>query len=308
VKNNISVNTLYSVISKEFHLKESRLSSVEKSTLIRNLLSGIISPFIVAVEMGEKLSVIYGEDLVTAIKEYSSGVFGLEPEGEKFSQLGDDAKADFLETQIAMCVYRSLKSEQIDDLAMKIKAVNGLLCGVMNEQYQPLIEVVTETNVSIENSECIGITLVDMDTEIDSLLGHPFFTKVNVQQLSTDIILAIMMVDSVAITTDLSAKSISEYKEKLTEMPSLKPILDYLDKAFDSKEVFLKKLHLPMVAFCAKYAISKGVSTEKFKEVISNFFIAYPPAYKKASDSGTATRSNVNNRTRIMYEYITETL
>jgi hypothetical protein len=77
-----------------------------------------------------------------------------------------------------------------------------------------------------------------------------------------------------------------------------------LDKAFTSKEVYLKKLHLPMIAHCAEYAQSKGATPQQFKESLEKFFASENASYKKASDSGTASRSNVNTRTRIMFEYI----
>ena len=86
-------------------------------------------------------------------------------------------------------------------------------------------------------------------------------------------------------------------------MLHIESLIDFLDKAYAEKTVYLKKAHLPMVYVCAQKALESKIPPAIFKTIIDDFFAANDPAYKKAGDNGTASKSNVNTRIRLMLEY-----
>ena len=80
--------------------------------------------------------------------------------------------------------------------------------------------------------------------------------------------------------------------------------MDYLDTALPENRQYLKKLHVPVVMYVAEKAMQEGVSPAEFGERLDAFFetAAENAEYVEACTSGSAKRSNVQTRVRIISE------
>ena len=81
-------------------------------------------------------------------------------------------------------------------------------------------------------------------------------------------------------------------------------VMEYLDAALPEKRQYLKKLHVPVVMYVAQQAKENGVSPAEFGARLDAFFetAAENAEYVEACTSGSAKRSNVQTRVRILSE------
>lgn len=82
---------------------------------------------------------------------------------------------------------------------------------------------------------------------------------------------------------------------------TLMEIVDYLDKAFPTKNKFLRKNNTPIVIVMASIALKQNIEAEAFRAFINNFANALYPAYEEASGSGNVKITNVKQRLRVMF-------
>jgi hypothetical protein len=307
MRKNINVTTLSSLRKGKYELKPNSLLTSDKATIIENLISGIAPPLIVAVEKGDVLSVLYGGEIISTIDDFTYGKLKIQPKDETYFDFDDEQKAKFLETAVAICTYRLIKDTELNDVIARIRFMNQVIIGV-----DKVASKASETSISIEDASIETKDTKDtsaIDEALASYLSHPIFSKCSIPQLNIDLITSMLMVTEEGLTTDLSNASIITYKESMENVPVISEELDYIDKAFPSKESYLKKLHLPMIFLCGKYAFSANASPERFKKTMDSFFMeADVPSYKKACMSGTAQKGNVNTRIRVMLDFVKENL
>lgn len=153
---------------------------------------------------------------------------------------------------------------------------------------------------------------------LNTLLNGYFFTQaINItesQALKEDDLLMLMqgmaLLDqrhenrefkNISAATMLSyAESIrGTYNDNKKEM--LLEVVDFLDRAFTTKNKFLRKNNTPIVFVMAKTALEQGIEPEAFRAFINDFANSLYPAYEEASGSGNVKILNVNMRLRVMF-------
>ena len=81
----------------------------------------------------------------------------------------------------------------------------------------------------------------------------------------------------------------------------LSDTIGYLDKAFSSKNKFLRKNNVPIVVVIARVALEQGIKEEEFKLFINEFSNQVYPSYDNASGSGNIKAKLVQMRLRVMF-------
>lgn len=81
----------------------------------------------------------------------------------------------------------------------------------------------------------------------------------------------------------------------------LSDTIGYLDKAFSSKNKFLRKNNVPIVVVIARVAYEQGIKPEEFKLFINEFSNQVFPSYDNASGSGNIKVKLVQMRLRVMF-------
>lgn len=298
MKSNLEIHTLSWVKKNKFHYNGGNVSDFNKSIIISCLLANIpLTPIIL--EEGNEYRVLRGNDELSAILDFIGGRLVISDNeirtnllnedliGKSFNDFSDELKESFLEKDMSFSIIRKMDDRERETLLSYYSSGNVV----------PLREHVIDT-VSDKTSKSKA------DIKLEKYLSHPFFTKVNISSISTDIIAQMLMVSEEGIEKDLSATNIAEFKDKLTDVPDLAPVLNYLDSSFVEKNTNLRKSHLPMVYLCAKRGLMKeSCPPSKFKKVIDSFFESSIEEYKKASDARTSSKTNVNTRIRVMLEY-----
>lgn len=306
MKKNIGVTTINSLRRRCFENINYDVPVSKKSWLIYLLLVGVPLPLIIAEEKEDKLFVFYGGNEIGAILQFIRGEFALEKvvgfnklidkelEGKTFFDFSDELKEKFLETEIAISVFRPPLNEEERKFAfMALKDTSKLATEPVKEENKlPNIEQKNETR--------------SINEQLEQLLTHQFFEKVNISPLTIDVPIQLFMITKDGVTSNLSSRKIIEFKEAMKKVPDITPELDYMNVAFAEKKQFLKKAHLPMISICAHLAIENGVNPSEFDKIIEEFFAKNNPQYKKACDNGTASKSNVNIRLNIMKKFFEE--
>lgn len=317
MKKNINKVTMNFLKRNKFSNKEENtLSLEEKSLLIYMILAGIPFPMIILEETEEtKYLVLSGWNAVSTVQQFMRGEFALKSietlngmipeniEGKTFFDFSDELKDEFLDTEMVISVFRYPLQES--ERAAVINVLNtaqiynrsNLSPSIGKNVAAPVIDEDHEPESQPEKD------LSPIDEQLEDMLKHPFFEKINVNHLTDDIALSLFMVSEDGAISDLSGKKIAEFKNNLEKLPDYKHVLEFLNQAYNEKTTYLKKAHLPMVYVCAQKALNLNLSPEKFKEIIDAFFASNNPAYKKAGDSGTATKTNVNIRIKLMLEF-----
>lgn len=161
----------------------------------------------------------------------------------------------------------------------------------------------------------LGTELIEF---LNTLLAGSFFTQgINItekQALKEDDLLMLMqgmaLLDMKNTGRDfktISASAMLGYAESIRgsysedAQQTLMEIVDYLDKAFPTKNKFLRKNNTPIVIVMASIALEQNVEAEAFRAFINNFANALYPAYEEASGSGNVKITNVKQRLRVMF-------
>ena len=161
----------------------------------------------------------------------------------------------------------------------------------------------------------LGTELIEF---LNTLLAGSFFTQgINItekQALKEDDLLMLMqgmaLLDMKNTGRDfktISASAMLGYAESIRgsysedAQQTLMEIVDYLDKAFPTKNKFLRKNNTPMVIVMASIALKQDIEAEAFRAFINNFANALYPAYEEASGSGNVKITNVKQRLRVMF-------
>lgn len=161
----------------------------------------------------------------------------------------------------------------------------------------------------------LGTELIEFLNSI--LLGNFFTQAINItesQALKEDDLL--MLMQGMALLDqrheqrefkNISAATMLAYAESIRDTYNddkremILEVVDFLDKAFTTKNKFLKKNNTPIVIVMAKIALEQGVEPEAFRAFINDFASGLYPAYEEASGSGNIKIVNVNMRLRVMF-------
>lgn len=161
----------------------------------------------------------------------------------------------------------------------------------------------------------LGTELIEF---LNTLLAGSFFTQgINItekQALKEDDLLMLMqgmaLLDMKNTGRDfktISASAMLGYAESIRGSYSedvqqtLMEIVDYLDKAFPTKNKFLRKNNTPIVIVMASIALEQNVEAEAFRAFVNDFANSLYPAYEEASGSGNVKITNVKQRLRVMF-------
>lgn len=90
-----------------------------------------------------------------------------------------------------------------------------------------------------------------------------------------------------------------KYNEE--EYDKLKEIFEYLDEVFPTRNKFLRKNNVPIVAVIADTALSVGKTPQEFRAFINDFSNASNIVYEDASGSGNVKAYKVQMRLRVMF-------
>lgn len=161
----------------------------------------------------------------------------------------------------------------------------------------------------------LGTELIEF---LNTLLAGSFFTQgINItekQALKEDDLLMLMqgmaLLDMKNTGRDfktISASAMLGYAESIRgsysedAQQTLMEIVDYLDKAFPTKNKFLRKNNTPIVIVMASIALEQNIEAEAFRAFVNDFANALYPAYEESSGSGNIKIVNVKQRLRVMF-------
>lgn len=161
----------------------------------------------------------------------------------------------------------------------------------------------------------LGTELIEF---LNTLLAGSFFTQgINItekQALKEDDLLMLMqgmaLLDMKNTGRDfktISASAMLGYAESIRgsysedAQQTLMEIVDYLDKAFPTKNKFIRKNNTPIVIVMASIALEQNVEAEAFRAFVNDFANSLYPAYEEASGSGNVKITNVKQRLRVMF-------
>ena len=161
----------------------------------------------------------------------------------------------------------------------------------------------------------LGTELIEFH---NTLLAGSFFTQgINItekQALNEDDLLMLMqgmaLLDMKNTGRDfktISASAMLGYAESIRgsysedAQQTLMEIVDYLDKAFPTKNKFLRKNNTPIVIVMASIALEQNVEAEAFRAFVNDFANSLYPDYEEASGSGNVKITNVKQRLRVMF-------
>ena len=161
----------------------------------------------------------------------------------------------------------------------------------------------------------LGTELIEF---LNTLLAGSFFMQgINItekQALKEDDLLMLMqgmaLLDMKNTGRDfktISASAMLGYAESIRgsysedAQQTLMEIVDYLDKAFPTKNKFLRKNNTPIVIVMASIALEQNVEAEAFRAFVNDFANALYPAYEESSGSGNIKIVNVKQRLRVMF-------
>lgn len=314
VKKSMTTESLlkkYKVFKINFDLaiqrKENIWDGKRQSLLIHSILTDLYIPPIVAVKNDSKLNVLDGKQRLLSTFEYIGKEFALDKTtpavngvtiaGLLFDELPMDMQKAILKFKYDLSIGENLSDAEIEDLFYKLN--NGV----------PLNTI--EITRAILGNKII--------TFLAKIANHPFFEyKINMsasakkrytdQELVLQILKLIYYPDS-----GLSSKDMKPFIAQLKDediKAGLKSSIDnalyYLNEAFPKKQKFLKKIHIPMLVLLVLDIIKSNnvelITPIKFGRWAEEFFNNMPEDYKKACQSGSAKKENVQKRINIMKE------
>lgn len=295
---------------KRIHVEAENSFDIEKkSEVVCQVLAGIPLSMIIVEEVENRLFRAITEDsVVKTLNEFMAEKFKLadnwvlkeflpaEFKNKSFSDLTNEKKDTLLtDQQVAVFIVREYTPQEKEFI------LNPIPSSVRLTTNKPSQEPTENRHVmSVKNP---------IDALLEEYLLHPFFSKVNIANVTTEIIIQLLMVSATGVDRELSSKNVLDFKnhlpdEKAKELREMPMIFDFLNRAFPiEKNQNLKKAHLPMIFLCAKESLAVSVKPERFSQILDQFFSEENHEYKLAGQSGTSGKGNVNTRIRIMLDY-----
>ena len=278
----------------------------KKSNLIISLLLDIPIESLLFEEAEGSYNVLDGKQRTLTLCAYLDDGFALSPKirvqeidgvslvGLKFSELPEPLRNKITEYQLAIAILRPLDSEERATVFfMRNQAV-----------------ALTKIDLSLV---MLGEAAMDV---FNSLCAHSFMMEkikltVPARRKHDDLrILLQYLILRQRPEMGFSGNEIMSFCDDIkngeaqVDAEGVVEVMDYLDTALPEKRQYLKKLHVPVVMYVAEKAMQEGVSPAEFGERLDAFFetAAENAEYVEACTSGSAKRSNVQTRVRIISE------
>ena len=300
--------------------QSSQWNNLQQSLLIHSILANFPVPAIYveknnSTEMDDKgkpvfkYSVLDGKQRMTTIFSYINGDYALnedtptaEIDGERhdlagkgFNELDEDVKQELLRFKFQIFAFEDATDDEIEEIFFRLNNSTPL---TKPQKSKPLMGT---TNARF----------------IDSILNGSFFKeKCNFSALqlrkSDDmctLLQAMMLLDNKYGKYEyasISADEVMKYSSHIKGIYSkeqqdiLLSAIDFLDKAFDSKEKMLKKINIPMAIMMADLAIEKGITPYDFHNWFLYFFVACKAEYSQFCSCGSIKKEKVLGRLETM--------
>lgn len=267
-----------------------------KSLFIHSLLYGYPVPNFHAKFDGNIYSFIDGKQRMTTVISYLNDEFILSDTtptvqavkiaGKKYSELPEEFQKLLNKTTFTITRFDHITDEEIEEMFFRLN--NG---------------------VSLKTIESTRVLLgtENMKT-VETLSNHSFFlSKSSISRkryTEQESVLHLIMLTKNK-ETGFSSRELKVFVERYRRIPfeeelihTVQSRLDFLDKAFDKKRKYIKKLHLPMIYYLVEKAQEVDVAPEYFGLWADEFYkeLNKESAYGQACQSGSAKKENVQIR------------
>lgn len=216
--------------------------------------------------------------------------------GKKFSELEEELQDIIRNYRFTAQAIENYTMEEAEKLYYNINS--GIALSAVQKGKAKLgTELIEFLNGMLSGSfstQAINITESQALKEDDLLMlmqGMVLLDQRHEQRKFKNISAATMLVYAESIRGTYN----DDKREMLTE------VVDFLDKAFATKNKFLKKNNTPIVIVMAKIALEQGAEPEAFRVFVNDFANSLYPAYEEASGSGNIKIVNANMRLRVMF-------
>lgn len=300
--------------------QSSQWNNLQQSLLIHSILANFPVPAIYveknnSTEMDDKgkpvfkYSVLDGKQRMTTIFSYINGDYALnedtptaEIDGERhdlagkgFNELDEDVKQELLRFKFQIFAFEDATDDEIEEIFFRLNNSTPL---TKPQKSKPLMGT---TNARF----------------IDSILNGSFFKeKCNFSALQLKkadgmctLLQAMMLLDNKYVKYEyasISADEVMKYSSHIKgnyskeQQDILLSAIDFLDKAFDSKEKMLKKINIPMAIMMADLATEKGITPYDFHNWFLYFFVACKAEYSQFCSCGSIKKEKVFGRLETM--------
>ena len=295
-------------LNKNISIQRKEVWDLEKkSNLIVSILLNIPIESLLFEELedgGESFNVLDGKQRTLTLCQFVKGDFLLSPKtkhnelagttltGMGFLDLPGSMRNKILEYELSISKLRPLNDEERATVFfMRNQAVGltkmDLSRVVMGQKATDLFSGLCEHDFFINKVKFTRAALKRHD-DLSVLLQYMILTHRPDAGLSG--------AEIMSLCDDIKSKEIKISKR------DTEAVLSYLDKAISERKPYLKKVHLPIIMHTALQAREKKVNAKDFGECLDNFFdkLEADGEYMMACKSGSAKRTNVQTRVRIM--------
>lgn len=296
-------------------------NAITKSNLVWSILADSYIPPIVLLKdkrgVYAKGKDIYGYQILEGQQRLITTLFPFLNDEWALHGATEPVEVDGFTYDIAGKKFRELEEELQDVIKNYRFTVQAIENYTMEEAEKLYFNINSGVALSAvqKGKAKLGTELVEF---LNALLSGSFFTQaINItesQALKEDDLL--MLMQGMALLDqrheqrefkNISAATMLAYAESIrgtyndVKREMLTEVVDFLDKAFASKNKFLKKNNTPIVIVMAKIALEQGVEPEAFRAFVNDFASGLYLAYEEASGSGNIKIVNVNMRLRVMF-------
>jgi hypothetical protein len=283
--------------------------SEKKSNLIVSLLLDIpIESLLFEETADKKHNVLDGKQRTLTLCAFIDDKFALSPKirvkeidgtelsGLKFSELPESMQSQILEYELSISILRPLdSSDRATVFFMRNQAVSlskmDLSLVMLGEEAMNEFARLSNHNFMLNKIKLTAPARRKHD-DLAILLQYIILKK---------------RPDSGFSGTELMSLC-DDIRHGVTAIPTsdLDAIMLYLDYAFPEKRAYLKKMQVPIVLYVAETARLKGLPPAEFAQKLDDFFRTpeINSEYFSLCQSGSAKRSNVQARVRILSEII----
>lgn len=296
-------------------------NSITKSNLIWSILADSYIPPIVLLKdkrgVDSKGKDIYGYQILEGQQRLVTTLFPFLNDEWALHGATEPVEVDGFTYDIAGKKYSELEEELRDiikNYRFTVQAIENYTMDEAEKLYYNINSGVALSAIQKGKAK-LGTELVEF---LNSLLSGNFFTQaINItesQALKEDDLLMLMQGMALLdqrheqrVFKNISAAAMLAYADSIRgtynedKREMLLEVVEYLNKAFTTKNKFLRKNNTPIVFVMAKIALEQKIEPESFRAFINDFANGLYPAYEDASGSGNIKIVNVNMRLRVMF-------
>ncbi|MCL2741616.1 MAG: DUF262 domain-containing protein [Oscillospiraceae bacterium] len=277
----------------------------KKSNLIISILLDIpIESLLFEEADGGKFNVLDGKQRTTTLCSFIDNGFALSSRirvkeingfslvGKKYKALPEQMKSHIQEYELSIAILRALEKEE-------------------------------RATVFFMRNQALSLTKMDLSLVVlgekamnvfAKFCDHPFITgKIKLTEPAKrkredlQIILQYMLLTQ-RPESGFSGKEIMRFCDEVQKGEAfinegeIMKVLDFLNEVFAEKKQYLKRVHIPVLMYTAKTALSQNFTAYDFRKLIEGFFASLPTneEYMTACKAGSAKRVNVRVRQKCM--------